>query len=232
MATKSITLRLRVLRLKGSEHRMVDSVYVSAGGVPVRVSASGMEWIVYDLESLADEISFTAGSENASCLCGELDGRKRIVFSPHLCMLVEGYHSMKQDVLSKRVSDRVSLSKTTSRNCEIVFPSTQGMPSERPEPVASSFHLVTPASTIPASPKFGPEAPKDVVDIALDWIDPKWCVVPDSTPVPLWKYSPPVDPERRVKWTKEVTAMSSKSPLASTLRAVDFSQKLDEYFIL
>ena len=232
-----VVLRLRVIRLHGSENRMTDVITVIAGPFAVTLKVQDSEWAVLFLDSVMESIIFQAKFENASCLCHELNGRKRVDFSPHLSMLIEGYW-FDRTLDKKLVDARINREKVKTQLCEISYPSTSGVTTDLDVLDCSDDEHI-PRISVKSKPRSKPTsgaAPsKGVVDIALDWIRSDFL---EETPtLPINRITYYAQSDTRLTWDPNITAMkrgSSKPDvdLDSVLKAVEFSQSLDKYFIL
>jgi hypothetical protein len=234
MQNGQVILRLRVIRLVGSENRMTDVVTIIAGPFAVTVRVADSEWAVLTLDSVMEQILFQAKFDNASCQCNEINGRKRVDFSPDLSMLIEGYW-FDRFLDRKLVDARLSKEKVTTELCEISYPSTSGITTQLD--VLQDTDPETPAKI--ASPR--QKVPKTVakvssgpVDIALEWINRDFLQVTPTIPINRITYQP--HEQTRLKWSPDLTLMKGRSnpkvDLTSVLTAVEFSQSLDKYYIL
>jgi hypothetical protein len=231
MQREQVVLRLRVVRLQGSENRLTDVVTIIAGPFAVTLRVADSEWAVLTLDSVMEPVIFQAKFENASCVCREISGRRRVDFSPHLSMLIEGYW-FDRCLDKKQVDSSISAEKVTTEVCEISFPSTNGI----------STHIDTlenPDDDVidsnPPPPRLCKRTlPKGPVEIALDWISSDFLVETPTVPVDRITYYP--QEHTRLKWAPDVTLMNRsgkpKVTLESVRSAVEFSQSLDKYYIL
>lgn len=234
---QQIVLRLRVVRLHGSENRMTDVITVIAGPFAVSLKVQNSEWAVLNLDSVMESVMFQAKFENASCLCREINGRKRVDFSPHLSMLIEGYW-FNRSLDKKHVDTTISSEKVTTQLCEISYPSTSGITTDVDILNCPDDGFVSKAESSPKpnrKPPGGGSLPKGVVDIALDWIRSDFFGETPTLSINRITYQPQA--HTRLKWEPDVTAMkhASSKPfvdLDSVLKAVEFSQSLDKYYIL
>lgn len=237
MQNEQVVLRLRIVRLHGSENRMTDVVTVIGGPFAVSLRVQDSEWAVLTLDSVMESVIFQAKFENASCLCREINGRKRIDFSPHLSMLIEGYW-FDRTLDKTHLDARIPAEKVTTQLCEISYPSTNGVTTDldvlytpEDEPLSPTRQLtkphlkVTPVDAVPKGP----------VDTALDWMSSDFL---EQTPtLPINRITYHAQQHSRLKWSPDVTAMKQQSQkstidLESVLTSVEFSHSLDKYYIL
>jgi hypothetical protein len=231
MQKEQVVLRLRVVRLQGSENRLTDVITIIAGPFAVTLRVADSEWAVLTVDSVMEPIIFQAKFENASCVCRDINGRKRIDFSPHLSMLVEGYW-FDRCLDKMQVGAMISTEKVTTEVCEISFPSTNGTTTHidiLDEPCEDIVLL----NSTPSRPN-KKSVPKGPVEIALDWISSDFLVETPTVPMNRITYYP--QEHTRLKWAPDLTLMrSSGKPmvdLESVRSAVEFSQSLDKYYIL
>ena len=241
--SSSVLLRLRIVKLKGSEHRMVDSIKIVAGARPADLSVSRPEWAEITLASPDDEIVFQTSFENASCICREIDGRKRITFSDHFQMLIEGYWVVKS-LVNTVLQPKVNIVTTQTQNCQVSFMSTKGgdgydLETEERLPIFGvpiDFSHPTTESTKPKRLLLddGP------VCKALEWLTESLhpdAVYPPVTPsTRRFEYQPSDATSGRMRWDPSLTSMqpvaARSSEMDELLRAVDFSQNLNKMYFL
>lgn len=230
-----VVLRIRVLRLHGSEHRLDNDVSIICEGRAVRLSSQRSEWALFYLPSRESWIHFQTTSGNAMCLCKDINGTKRIDFGAHLRMLIEGYSN---PYVEDRELVKVHVPTTTqiASACQLSFPATNcdkripGYVFNEPVisyPESITEHIVVDPGSSSRSP--GP------VDIALGWMSYSFKTKPTvDNPTRRAVYEPP-SPYVRQVWEPGMTSMSGKesgNELESVKRAVEFSQNLHKYYLL
>jgi hypothetical protein len=241
MQNGEVVLRLRVVRLKSSEYHLTDIVTVIAGDYAVNLDVSKSEWAVFHLASEHEPIKFLARSANASCLCHEICGRKRIDFPKNLSILIEGYWVDR--LLDTRVVDtRIPGVRRVWRDCEVSFPATHGESLDeeddtKVDTLVCFSHL---KDTPPKNPRHA-SVPDGPVAIALNWLKEYDDAFGDYNgyPTPPMAsrvlYSPPEG--MRLTWEpgmtkRPLTFTNHTTTLDKVIKAVEFSVSLDKYYIL
>lgn len=235
-----VVLRIRILKIHGPGHRIPGIINLLTSGRVVRLGSHKSEWAIFYLTSSDESITFQASSSNASCLCKDISGTKRIDFDNGIRMLVEGY-SVPYAGDNVSLSVHVDSTLRTTSNCTLVYPSTNS--DKRCSgygvfdgemlagaPFSSASHELVISKEVVKSAHPSP------VDIALGWMDYSLKESPSQIR-PTHKFDPTFGYEERKVWTKELTSLSANhtpstsADIVGVRRALEFSENLTRAFI-
>lgn len=225
----SVTLRIRILKIRGPEHRIAGDITLRAGSTFLRVSSSKSEWCIFTLAGPDDEILFQTPYEDSSCKCRELDGRKRIDFKDGVSILVEAYWVLtpSDDIVIRPQAEAI---RKKMIDCEISFMATRGPPSSflmEHNPQQSDWLGSFGSGAYQADELEEPlVADGGPVSKALGWFREPVVTRPLEE---RQKYVP--GPGGRVKWDVKLTAMH-KHDTVSALRDVNISLNLNKLYMI
>lgn len=237
---RPVTLRIRVVKVTAGFDRLQGGIFTICGGISFTLSVKDPEWAVFRLRSEKEEIIFRTPHGDASCVCRELDGRKRIDFSEEFSILVEGYWS--PDAFGvKCVPTQIPVVKEVTKECEIAFMATResatntavAVADTLSEPVIDDYESCTPSLSKQESVKSrGP------VEIALGWMmDPVSSLsghyTRSSSQANRVVYEPALKGGQKIVWELDLTAMKqpcSLTGLEPKIKSVCMSQNLDRMY--
>jgi hypothetical protein len=239
MKSKPVTLRIRIVKVTAGFDRIQTGVFTICGGTHFNLSVKDPEWAVFHMRSEKEEIIFRTPYGNASCLCRDLDGRKRIDLSEDFSILIEAYWAMDAFGV-KSVKQEIPLVKEVTDDCEISFMATRESATNRP--LAAREDSSSSEEDLWASPKLKKSArPHGPVEIALAWMQEPVSLFETNASAAATEnrsrvvYEPFKKGEKFV-WEPELTAMTANKEssrgggLEPLIKSVCMSQNLDRIY--
>ena len=236
-----VTLRLRIVQIKGPEHRINHDITVRCGSAFFRLSPRKSEWCVFELDSTNEDVIFQSIYKNSSCKCRDIDGRKRIDFQDGVSLLIEGYW-VSHKIQTSLVQSQPQVVKENTGICVISFNPIKG--SDDIESISPNEGDILVETHLPErsrknSMKNPVEDEDGPVARALEWLrdsDMESNRLLTSTAAHT---RIPYKPAKqcRLNWTPDLTAMdihhnAPPSEARNALRGVDISLKLNKMFMI
>jgi hypothetical protein len=238
-SARPVTLRIRVVKVTAGFDRLHGGIFTVCGGISFTLSVKDPEWAVFRLRSEKEEIKFRTPYGNASCVCQELDGRRRIDFSEKFSILVEGYWS--PDAFGvKCVPTQIPVVKEVTKECEIAFMATRESATNTALAVADTLcepGIYDDESCCPSLSRQESVRRRGPVDIALGWmLDPVSSLSGHynrSSEESRVVYEPSLKGGQKIVWEPDLTAMKqpcSLTGLEPIIKSVCMSQNLDRMY--
>ena len=242
MNTESqVLLRIRVVKMRAPERMGSMGVRIIAGDRVVKLSNTRSEWAIFYLKSWDELISFQVAPWNASCLCREIEGTKRIDFTKSVCILVEGYAINYRESHAEICVEMGNTSNVTE-NCHILYPSVNA------DKRLDGYHIEDVVIPVMVAVEGGldkphlhvvpPSVPTTLVpspvDIALEWMNFAYDKPKTITASKRSEYIAPSSV--RAVWDPSMTRMGPSAHVSTDLsrlqRAIDFSENLTKAYML
>lgn len=236
-----VTLRLRIVQIKGPEHRINHDITVRSGYAFFRLSPRKSEWCVFELASAQEEVIFQSIYKTSSCKCREIDGRKRIDFQDGVSVLVEGYW-VSHRPQSSFVQSKPSAVKENTGLCEISFNPIKGS-DDMDSVTINTGDLLHEISSFARNPRIchnsGTADDDGPVAKALEWLRESEMESNGLSSSTIARNRIRYEPSKqcRLNWSPDLTAMdnyhhASPTEAREALRGVDIALKLNKMFMI